>query len=104
MADWEDARPFDSRLQQIDCKLIFLKATPETIWDRTIQLRKDNPFITRYAKKYGSAPEAIHAHFVEEQKRLESLVQHSALQTLTLCAEESIETNGENAYAFWKED
>ena len=43
-------------MNQIECKLIFIKVKPATIWDRGIVPRLHEQFMVKYAKKIGDTP------------------------------------------------
>jgi len=98
---WADVEACDFELHRLDCKLVFIKATPETIWQRGIQPRRNEQFITSYSQKFGKTPEDIHRYFIGEQERLEQLTRQSRLNTLILAAEDDFQTAVLNAYDFW---
>ena len=98
---WADVEDYDFRLKQLDCKVIFLKALPETIWQRGILPRRNERFITNYGQKFGKSPTEIHRYFIGEQERLEQLTLNSQLDTLYLAAEGDIQRAVESAYDFW---
>lgn len=99
---WNDVTEIDNALADIDCKILFLKATEATIWERTIQLRKDNQFITHYAKKFGETLEDLHKHFIKEQDKIEQLFKTSKMEKQMSAAENSLEENIIGDYPFWK--
>lgn len=99
--DWNDIQEYDTKLKTIDCKLIFIKAGPQTIWDRGIRPRTAEQFITVYAKKFGKDINEIHKYFIAEQMQLEALVAKSCLDKLYIQAEDSFERNAEKSYNFW---
>jgi hypothetical protein len=82
VVNWSDVEPFDRRLAEIGCKLVFLKTTPETIWERGIKPRANEQFMLEYAKKFGSTPEEIHGYFVREQDTLTELFSRSSMPKL----------------------
>ncbi|NTU47266.1 hypothetical protein HGA88_06575 [Candidatus Roizmanbacteria bacterium] len=100
--DWKDVLPTDSLLAKLGTKLIFVKAQPKTILERTIELRKDNQFITHYGKRFGSNLEEIHQYFVGEQLKMARLFAASGLQKIELNAEKTAEENTDIVYDFWK--
>ena len=99
--NWDDVSAFDIRLNQIECKLVFIKAEPATIWDRGIVPRLHEQFIIEYAKKFGDTPEEIYQYFTNEQRKLEVLADRSSLEKIILNAELDFQLNLEKAYHFW---
>jgi thymidylate kinase len=99
---WNDVEQFDRRLAAVDCKLLFLHATPATIWDRGIVPRMGEQFIQEYARKFGKSHEEIHQHFVREQETLQDSFSRSTMPKLLL------QSDGDNildeASRFWTED
>jgi len=100
---WDDVAQVDQRLAAIGCRLLFLEATPATIWERGIKPRVDEQFIREYARKFGQTNEDIHQHFVREQKTLAGLFSRSAMPKLHLSGENDIERLVEQAYQYWAE-
>ena len=98
---WDDVRDFDRRLSMLGCRLLFLRATKETIRERAILERKDNEFITRYGRKYGDGLEAIHRYFVGEQEKMLALVGQSQMETLILEADDPASELSQRAFDFW---
>jgi hypothetical protein len=76
---WEDVADLDARLAELPVPLLFLRARPETISERTVWGRRDNGFITHYGRRWGTTLEEIHRYFVEEQARLLPLFERSRL-------------------------
>src|SRR5579862_6882132 len=99
--EWKDIAPYDTKLKQIECKLIFIKAKPATIWDRGIVPRLKDQFMLEYARKFGRNPGEIHQYFVDEQQKLEMLATNSSLERLVLNAETDFKSNVDEAYRFW---
>ncbi|QVL33941.1 hypothetical protein KIH39_08545 [Telmatocola sphagniphila] len=98
---WEDVSSVDQALKAMGCRLLFLRAKEETIWERTILSRKDTKFISHYGRRYGGSLEAIHRYFVEEQLRLLELVNKSLLPSIVLEAETPFDELVTAAYSFW---
>jgi hypothetical protein len=63
---WSDVESFDRQLAALGCKLLFLRATPATLWERGLVPRVGAQFIEEYARKFGRTHEEIHQHFVRE--------------------------------------
>jgi thymidylate kinase len=102
---WRDVELFDRRLATVECKLLFLNATAETIWERAIKPRANEQFMQEYAKKFGRTPEEIHSYFVREQETLRELFSRSAMPKLSL---QNDGANGhqtlDEAWQFWTGD
>ncbi|MFN8486173.1 MAG: zinc ribbon domain-containing protein [Caldilineaceae bacterium] len=92
---------YDQRLAALGCKLIFIKVSPESHWERCIWERRNNGFITKYGAKYGRNLEEIHSYYVAEQRRLLELFEYSSMQKLLVDGESSPETLAEIAFDFW---
>jgi hypothetical protein len=102
---WSDVDPFDRRLATVECKLLFLKTTPETIWERGITPRANEQFMQEYAKKFGRTPEEIHSYFVREQETLMELFSRSAMPKLLLQNDGAIgHQTLDDAWQFWTGD
>ena len=99
--DWSDIQEYDTRLKTIECKIIFITAEPQTIWDRGIAPRINEQFITVYAKKFGRNINEIYRYFINEQVQLEKLVAKSCLDKIYISAEDNFEKNIEKSYNFW---
>jgi thymidylate kinase len=99
--EWADIDEYDQRLEKLECKMIFIKAEPNTIWDRGITPRVNEKFITEYGKKFGNGPEEIYQYFVKEQLRLEMLFIKSRLKKIFISAEDNLQRNIDVSYDFW---
>jgi len=89
--EWNDIQEYDNKLKTIECKLVFICAESQTIWDRGIQPRMNDQFITNYAKKFGKDIGEIHKYFINEQVQLEKLVSKSCLEKIYIRAEDDPE-------------
>lgn len=98
---WRDVESFDQRLAALDCKLLFLKTSSASIWERGIQPRKNEQFIIQYARKFGQTHEEIHEYFVGEQSLLEESFSRSSMTKLLIDNERPVEEVIEEAFAFW---
>lgn len=98
---WERVASFDRRLAGLGCKLLFLRATRETIWERTILGRKDNRFITHYGQRYGESLEEIHSYYAQEQESMLTLVERTRIETKILDCERSVADLSEEAFDYW---
>jgi hypothetical protein len=52
------------RLAALGCKLLFLEASADSIWERGIVPRMNEQFIREYAQEFGRTHEEIHQYFV----------------------------------------
>jgi Cdc6-like AAA superfamily ATPase len=100
---WKDVEAFDRRLAAVGCKLLFLQATPATIWERGIAPRIGEQFIREYARKFGETHEEIHHYFVREQETLQDLFSRSTMPKLLL-QNDGDDNALDDAYRFWAED
>ena len=102
LVGWEDVRAVDARLARIGARMVFLRASPETIWERSIASRANDQFILGYAQaKLGASLEQIHGYFVDEQERMRRLLELTCIPQLVLDAETDLETNLARAAEFW---
>ncbi|MEZ4711873.1 MAG: hypothetical protein R3A44_32105 [Caldilineaceae bacterium] len=92
---------YDRKLAAIGCKLIFIRVTPETLWERCIWQRRHNGFIIVYGQKYGRTLDEIHAHYVAEQAHMLRLFEESTMPKILLDGELSNEELIDTAYDFW---
>jgi len=98
---WDDIKEYDAKLKSIDCKLIYLYAHPQTIWDRGIEPRQHEQFITGYGKKFGNNLNEIHQYFINEQILLEKLYSNSQLNKMDIHVEDDLDFNVEKCFNFW---
>lgn len=98
---WNDVAKFDRRLHQLGCKLLFLRATEETIWERTVWGRRDNEFITYYGRKYGDCLESIHNYYVQEQEKMLAIAELSAMERLMIDCGRTIPDISQEAFDYW---
>jgi hypothetical protein len=104
VVEWSDVEPFDRRLAAVGGKLLFLQATPDTIWDRGIKPRADQQFIQEYARKFGRTHQEIHSHFVREQEKLVELFSRSVMTKRLLQSDGALEEAVGEALRFWSEE
>lgn len=98
---WEMVASFDRRMAELGCKLLVLRATKETIWERTILGRKDNEFITYYGKRYGGSLEEIHSYYGREQEGMLTLLGRTRMKTEILDCERPIDDLSQEAFDYW---
>ncbi len=98
---WNDVQSFDQRLTSLECKLLFLKVSPTSLWERGIMPRTNEQFLVQYARKFGSTTEEIHQYFVREQAMLEELFARSSMPKLMLDGDRPAEGVVQEAYEFW---
>lgn len=101
---WPDVASFDQRLAALGCKLLFLEASPQAIWERGIQPRIDEQFIREYARKFGRTHAEIHQHFVREQDAMAKLFAQSVMPKFALRNDGPPEAALDAAFNFWTED
>jgi hypothetical protein len=101
---WSDVEPVDRQLADLGCKLLFLRGTPATIWERGIKPRAEQQFIQEYARKFGRTHEEIHSYFIREQERLADLFSRSSMPKLLLQNDGAPDDALEEASHFWAED
>jgi DNA translocase FtsK/SpoIIIE-like protein len=97
---WKDVESFDHRLAALGCKLVFLEASPSTLWERGITPRVNDQFM-EYAGKFGRNHEEIHRYFIEEQTSLVQLFEQSVMPKLLLNNETEWEKTIARVQAFW---
>lgn len=98
---WGDVSSVDSELADINCKLIYLKASEDTIWERSIMQREDTQFIRGYARKFGADLAQIYSYFLREQALMEKLVCGSKMKKLILSNDGTVGEILGQAYEFW---
>jgi thymidylate kinase len=99
---WGDVQEAEARLASLDACLVFLRAQPETIWQRTVVGRRETPFLRDYAiPRFGGTFESVHEHFVQEQTCLLALANRSRLPTVVLDAESGLTELANLAYRLW---
>jgi len=101
---WNDVEAFDRRLAALGCKLLFLRAQPDTIWKRGIVPRTDQQFMVQYAKKFGRTHQEIHDYFVSEQEVLMELFSRSVMPKLLVENDDCASNALEDAWRFWSAD
>lgn len=101
VVDWQHVIGFDHRLAAIECGLLFLEASPASIWERGIQSRINDQFILEYAEKFGSTNEEKHGYFIREQQTLAGLFSSSSMPKIALNADGSLDALCDQAQAFW---
>jgi len=99
---WSDVATADARLAQLGARLVFLEASPETIWSRGILPRAEESFIRDYAqRRFGPTLEEIHRYFVAEQTRMRALLHQSRLPSLVVDADADMASNVARTTEFW---
>jgi thymidylate kinase len=103
---WADVAACDKQLGDMNCKLIFIKAMPETIWQRAVLKRNaaDKFYLSKYQIKYGRTLEKVHQYYITEQQQMEELIKQSMLNTMTLFSEDAPQKNQDAAFEFWQQD
>jgi hypothetical protein len=97
---WPEALAIDRRLAAANCKLLLLRATPETIWSRSIQAQAGSQFL-EYARKFGRTDAELHRHFVAEQEQLLGMFEQSAMMRTAIQNDGELRETVDQAYGFW---
>jgi hypothetical protein len=98
---WGDVADVDRRLAAVGCKLLYLQASPASIWKRGIEPRVNEQFLLEYARKFGTNHQEIHAYFVREQETLGGLFEHSVMPKLVMHNDGAVDDVVDSAYQFW---
>jgi hypothetical protein len=99
---WSEVAPFDRRLAALGARLLFMRASPATMWRRAVEGRRDSDFIAQYAtRRFGPSLERIHRHLIAEQDAMEQDLARSAIDRQSLGADGALESYLEPAYDFW---
>ena len=98
---WNYVKSYDKKLSSCNFKLIFLKINKDIIWERTIEKRKNTPFIQKYAKKFGRDLKEIHTYFIKEQEEMEKLIEKSSLKKKIIFNNGDLSNIEDKAYSFW---
>jgi hypothetical protein len=98
---WGDVAEFDGRMAALGCKLLFLQASPQAIWERGIEPRMQEQFLLEYARKFGKNHQEIHSYFVREQERLSDLFSNSVMAKTLVRNDCGVEDSVDAAYQFW---
>ncbi len=100
---WDDVAAIDRRLASLGAKMLFVHATPSTVWQRGIVARREDPFITRYAaRRWGPSLEAIHRHFLDEQEAMRALLPQTRLAHQTIAIDGALSSYLDAAYEHWR--
>jgi hypothetical protein len=100
---WAELAYVDRFLAERGARMIFLRASPATLWSRLILERGAAPgYLSLYQRKYGATPEGVHAYYLREQAEMEAFAKKSRIDVLFLDSEESVAALAGEAYGFWK--
>jgi len=99
---WNEVAAIDARLATIGARLLFVEATPATLWERGSAARRDSDFMA-YAGRKAGAPslEAIHRYFVAEQEAMRALLPRTRLACRRLAVDGALASHVDAAYDFW---
>lgn len=97
---WTDVASFDERLAALGCKLLFVGASPQSLWNWGIKPRTSEQFM-QYARKFGQTHEEIHQYFVNEQESLLRLYAQSVMPKLSVQNVDGPDEIVDAAYEFW---
>lgn len=101
VVSWQNVAGFDRRLAALGCGLLFLEASPGSIWERGIKPRMNEQFILEYTNRFGTTNEEKHDYFVREQQTLAGLFSSSAMPKVALNSDTPIDALCDQARAFW---
>lgn len=100
---WEQVAPLDARLARLDARLLFLRASRDSIWSRGIEPRRNDEFMTGYALgRFGRSLQEVHEYFVAEQEKMAQLLSRTRLRHLEIDADRAVEETASDAYRFWQ--
>jgi hypothetical protein len=91
----------DRRLAALGAKLLFVHASPESLWERGIWARRGEEFFTGYASRKWGSLEQVHRHFVAEQVAMQAQLAHSRIERRSLDIDPGLSTYVDEAYDFW---
>ena len=102
--NWAELAYVDRFLFDRGARMIFLRASPETLWRRLILERGASSveYLSLYQRKYGATPEGVHAYYVREQAEMEAFARRSRMEVKFLDAEREAGSLLEEGYGFWK--
>ena len=99
---WEDVAVADGRLAALGARMIFVRGSPQTLWDRGIVARRQSPFIEGYlARKWGGSLESIHRRFVDEQEEMRGHLARTRVPVREIDVDRPLDAYLDEAYAFW---
>ncbi|HET6983627.1 MAG TPA: hypothetical protein VFI53_15900 [Myxococcaceae bacterium] len=100
---WPDVAPLDARLDALGCRLVFLRARPETLRSRALA-RSGTQFLESYARsRWGAADDDIVRGLVREQAEMLQQLAVTRMPTLVLDAEDPRVRSLDAALRFWLE-
>ena len=100
---WGEAAAFDRRLARLGCRLIVLQASPEVVWERSIEARTTWSFLRGYMSKFGRTDEELHKYFMYEQEQFARMFEKSLMPKLLMPNDGAVENIEGTAYKFWRE-
>src|SRR5689334_5878954 len=87
---WSDVVPLDARLEALGCRLVFLRASPETLRVRALG-RSGTQFLEGYARgRWGPSDEDVVRGLADEQAGMLEQVASTRMPTLVLDAEDTL--------------
>lgn len=101
--NWAELAYVDRFLAERGARMVFLRASSETLWKRLILERGASPeYLSVHQLKYGASPEGVHAYYIQEQAEMEAFARKSRMEVLFLDAERAAASLAEEGYGFWK--
>lgn len=102
VVSWSDVAALDGRLAELGARLLFLHASPETLWRRGIEPRLAEPFMTGYAgPRWGPSVEDVHRRFVAEQESMRALLARTRMAHRSVAADGPLAGYLEDCLDFW---
>jgi hypothetical protein len=102
---WADVASVDARLADMGVRMLFLRASEDTIRRRGIEPRRGQPFMTDYAlKRFGPTADDVVRHFVREQDELQAAAARSHMKTGVVHVDGGLQSYLDAAFRFWLDD
>jgi hypothetical protein len=104
VVQWSDVAAFDATLARLGGKLLFLRVSAETVWQRLFENPRRTAFRDGYARRFGKTPEDALHHFLVEQDRMGTLYDASSLRKQVVDADQPLMHYLETVIQFWDSD
>lgn len=99
--EWQDVAPLDTALARLGGKLLLLRVSPETLWERLMEDQERAAFRDGYARRFGGSAEEICRYFLAEQERMQALYDASSMQKWVIDANRPMTEYLSQARAIW---
>jgi hypothetical protein len=80
-----------------------LKASPDVVWERSIEARTTWSFLRNYMSKFGRTDEELHRYFMYEQEQFIQMFENSVMAKLLIPNDGAVESITGEADKFWRE-